>query len=246
MTNKILKKILGIFNFKLIDKNYFKNTRLISHKSFLSLEQVIEEIFKKEIRQLIQIGANDGNRFDTLNKYIKKNKTNSILIEPIKKNFDDLKENYKECNFVKVENLAISINNEISFLYKVDEKFLNLYDSHIPGITSFDRNHLIKHGVKRRHISKEKVTSNTIEQIINKYKLTCLDLLFIDTEGYDGKLVLDFLKIQLFTPIIIFEYIHINNYEFSEVIEKLLSSQYKFFSINENLICLPKNEFLTI
>ena len=48
MTNKILKKILGIFNFKLIDKNHFKNKRLISHKSFLSLEQVIEEIFKKK------------------------------------------------------------------------------------------------------------------------------------------------------------------------------------------------------
>ena len=210
------------------------------------MNKLSKKYSKKKIRQLIQIGANDGNRFDTLNKYIKKNKTNSILIEPIKKNFNDLKENYKECNFVKVENLAISINNEISFLYKVDEKFLNLYDNHIPGITSFDRYHLIKHGVKRRHISKEKVTSSTIEQIINKYNLTYLDLLFIDTEGYDGKLVLDFLKIQLFTPIIIFEYIHIDNYEFDKVIKKLLSSQYKFFSINENLICLPKNEFLTI
>ena len=246
MKNKILKKILGILNYKLVDKNYFKNNRTISQKSFLTIDTIIDIVFKKEIRHLIQIGANDGVRFDVLNNHIKDNKTKSILIEPIKKNFEELKNNYKDCDFVHFENIAVSVNNEINFLYKVNEKFLNLYDNHVPGITSFNKNHLIKHGVKKKHISKEKVSSTSIGEILKKYNLEDLDLLFIDAEGYDGKIVLDFLKLDASKPIIIFEYIHIDNNLFIEVVEKLVSSQYKFFSINENLICFPKSSFLSI
>ena len=246
MKHKILKKILGIFDYKLIDKNYFKNKRFIENNSHLNLEKFLEFIFKNRIKQLIQIGANDGKRFDILNKFIKKYKTKSILIEPIKSNFDDLQKSYKKFKFVRLENIAISVNNEINFLYKVNEKFLNFYDSHVPGITSFNKNHLINHGISNKHISKEVVKSSSIKEVIFKYKLKKLDLLFIDTEGYDGKIVLDFLKNKIFNPIIIFEFIHIDNKIFQDVIKKLSSSKYKFFSINENMICLPKNKFFKI
>ena len=246
MKHKVLKKILGIFNYKLIDKNYFKNNRIISNNSTLNLENLIEKLFKNKIKQLIQIGANDGNRFDILNKFIRKNKTNSILIEPIKKNFLELKKNYKNIRCVKLENCAISVNNDIGFLFKVDEKFLRFYDNHIPGITSFNKDHLIKHGVKKKHISKEKVKSQSIKNIIKNNKLKRLDLLFIDTEGYDGKIVLDFLKIGLFYPIIIFEYIHIDNKTFEKVVKKLKSKKYKFFPVNENIVCLPNNKFIKV
>ena len=37
MKNKLLKKVLGIFEYKLIDKNLFKNNRLLSDKSFLTM-----------------------------------------------------------------------------------------------------------------------------------------------------------------------------------------------------------------
>jgi FkbM family methyltransferase len=246
MKHKILKKILGILNYKLIDKNYFKNNRIIGSNSTLNLDKFLEFIFKNKIKQLIQVGANDGKRFDTLNKFIKKYKTSSILIEPIKSNFDDLQKSYKKFKFVKLENKAISVNNEINFLYKVNEKFLNMYDNHVPGITSFNKKHLINHGISNKHISKEIVNSSSIKEIINEHKLTKLDLLFIDTEGYDGKIVLDFLKNKTFNPIIIFEYIHIDNKVFQNVIKKLLSSKYKFFPINENIVCLPKNKFFKI
>jgi len=246
MKHKILKKILGILNYKLIDKNFFKNNRLIANSSNLNLENFLKAIFKNNIKQLIQIGANDGKRFDILNKYIKSNRTKAILIEPIRKNFEELKVNYQKLSYVKLENSAISVNNEINYLFKVDEKYLKYYSNHVPGITSFNKQHLINHGVKKKHITKEKVISSSIKKIIFKYKLKSLDLLYIDTEGYDGKIVLDFLNSKLFSPIIIFEYIHINNKIFEKVINKLLKCKYKFFAINENLICLPKKKFFTI
>ena len=246
MKHKVLKKILGVLNYKLVDKNFFKNNRLISNNSILNIENLIQKIFKNKINQLIQVGANDGERFDILNKFIKKNKTKSILIEPIKKNFVNLQKSYKNYKFVKLENVAISVNNEINYLFKVDEKFLKFYDHHIPGITSFNKDHLIKHGVNKTHIVREKVRSISIKNILKKYNIKKLDLLFIDTEGYDGKIVLDFLKIKNLKPIIVFEYIHIENIIFQKVIKRLKNENYKFFPISENLICFPKNKFFSI
>ncbi len=246
MKHKLLKKILGVLNYKIVDKTYFKNTRVISGNSSFNTENLIKELFKNKLKKIIQIGANDGKRFDILNKFIKKNKTNSILIEPIKKNYLELKKNYQKCDYVQLENSAISVNNEINYLYKVNEKFLKYYDNHIPGITSFKKNHLINHGVSKSHISREKVNCLSIKKLFNKYKIKKIDLLFIDAEGYDGNILLDFFKMKKFFPIIIFEYIHIDNNVLKKVIDKLKKNKYKFFMVNENVICLPKNKSIVI
>ena len=72
MQHKILKKIIGLFGYKLIEKNTSKNERLISHSSFLKINKLLEILFlEKKISNLIQIGANDGERFDLLNSFIK-------------------------------------------------------------------------------------------------------------------------------------------------------------------------------
>jgi len=241
MNNKILRKIVGIAGYKLIDKQLHKNNKIISENTFLTSSNFIKKLISKnKINKIIQIGANDGKRFDILHTFIKKYKINSLLVEPIKSNFYKLKKNYKNLNFVKLDNSAITINKEILSLFKVDEKYFNKYGNHIPGITSFEINHLKKHGVNKRHIVKEKITSITIKDLLKKYKINNFDLLYTDTEGYDGKIVIDFLKNSSIRPIIILEYIHINHDIFKTLIKKLQNNNYAFFSINENLICLPK------
>ena len=247
MKDKILKKIIGIFGYRLIEKRTVKNNRILSQHSSLNIKKILESIFtENKINELIQIGANDGVSFDELNFFIKKYKTKSLLVEPIKENFNLLKENYKDLNFINFENSAISINNEISYLYKVDPQYINKYGSHIPAIPSFDKKHLINHGVKNKHIITEKVNSISIVDLINKHKFNNLDLLFIDCEGYDGKIVIDFLSTLKTSPIIIFEYLHIDNYTFEKVINKLLDKDYLFIPINENIVCYPKNKKIKI
>ena len=119
------------------------------------------------------------------------------MVEPIKKDFTDLQNNYKNQKNISFENSAISVNNSINFLYKVDEKKLKFYDEHVKGITSFEINHLIKHGVSKSHIIKERVNSISISELINKYSVNKLDLLMVDTEGYDGEIVIDFCQILI-------------------------------------------------
>ena len=243
MHYKFFKKIIEAFGYKIIDKNLIKNERLLSQYSFLTLEKILENLFvNKEIQSIIQIGANDGERFDIINKFVKKYSPFTILIEPIKSNYESLKENYADQKNILYENLAISVDNEISELYKVKDEKINLYDEHIVGITSFNKNHLINHGVKKKHIVREKVNTISIKDLILKHSINDLDLLFIDTEGYDAKIVKDFLINSKLRPFIIFEYIHSNHYFFSETINMLIENEYILFKISENVVCFQKSK----
>ena len=246
MNNKILKKILGLYGFKLIEKGLVKNQRLISINSELNINFILQRIFNKfQIENIIQIGANDGKRFDDLRPYIKSKNKFCVLIEPLKKYFDELKKNYQNEKNFHFENSAITVGNEDFEIYSVKEKYLSEYDDHIKGINSFVIKLLKNHGVKKNHIEKKKINSLSISNLIKKYNIEKLDLLYIDTEGYDGKIVYAFMKNTELKPIIIFEYIHIENKFFNKLINLLKTEKYKFFSVNENLICYPpEKDFL--
>ena len=140
------------------------------------------------------------------------------------------------------ENSLISVNNEISYLYKVNEEFLYQYGDHIKGISSFNYQHLLKHGVKKKHIIKQKANSISITKLLKKHKFDNFDLLFVDAEGYDGAIVNDYLSNNTTRPFIIFEYIHISNETFKDLVNNFQKFDYIFFPINENIICVPKEK----
>ena len=243
MLFKIFKKIAGIFGYKLIDKNLIKNDRELSKYSTISIDTILNGLFSdRKINHLIQIGSNDGKRFDSLNKFIKKFSPVSLLVEPIKKDFFDLKNNYKNQKNIFFENSAVSINDSMNYLYKVKDTKIKFYDEHIKGISSFEIKHLIKHGVSKSHIVKEPVNSISINELLNKHSFSQLDLLMVDAEGYDGKIIIDFLSNISLRPIIIFEYIHIDHITFKKLLDLLILKKFFFYSINENVVCFP-NEF---
>ena len=247
MVNKILKKITGVFGYKLVEKNLIKNNRLIVSKSKINLNFILKKIFNNQkIKCLIQIGANDGSRFDEISKFIKDYKIKSILVEPVKEYFEDLKKNYQNFDNIQFENSAIVVGKEEKEIFLVSKEYLKNYDEHVRGINSFDKNHLIKHGVKSKDIEKKKINCISISNLLEKYGISDLDLLFIDAEGYDANILIDFLKNSKLEPIIIFEYVHVENKLLENLVSLLLSKKYSYFNVNENLICLPSKieEFL--
>tara|TARA_B110000967_G_C18855871_1_gene547194 strand:- start:1033 stop:1788 length:756 start_codon:yes stop_codon:yes gene_type:complete len=243
MRHKLLKKIIGAFGYKLISKNTIKNERILDDFNYLTLPRILEYLTKNGlIKSIIQIGANDGSRFDILNVFIKKYKIKSILVEPIKENFEELINNYSKVENIIFENSAISVKGEISFLYKVKSQYLNKYGEHVKAISSFNKKHLINHGVKNSHIEKQMINSISIKELLNKHKIENFDLLFLDAEGYDGNIVNDFLDESLLKPYIIFEFIHIDNDIFKILISKLIQKKYNLFNIGENIICVPEEK----
>ena len=92
---------------------------------------------------------------------------------------------------------------------------------------------MIKHGVKRKHIVTESVSTLNMKDLINKHNFHSTELLCIDAEGYDGKIAIDFLETTSIRPVIILEYIHIKNNIFVDLLNILKK---------ENLICYPEAE----
>lgn len=239
--NKILKKFCGIFGYKLLPKYYIKNKDYLLKFSSFNLEKIITDLVEKKIINfLIQIGANDGISHDHLHNVIKKFKINSLLLEPIKEYFFILKKNYSNYKNVELENSAMSINNEILFLYRVNPEYFCKYGTLPSGITSFYKEHLISHGIKKKHIIQENVNQISFVELLEKYKIRSFDLLVIDTEGYDCNIVNDFfLKIKNIRPIIVFEWSHIKKNQLQETLNKIGKNNYSFFPIGEDIFCYP-------
>ena len=239
--SKILKKFCGIFGYKLLPKNYIKNKNFLSEFSYLNLEKIITSLVEKKIiNSLIQIGANDGMSHDHLHNIIKKFRLESLLLEPIKKYFLDLQNNYSNYDNVRFENSALSINNEILYLYKVNPEHFNKYGTLPGGISSFYKKHLFKHGIKKKHIIQEKVNQISFDELLKKYSIKSFDLLLIDAEGYDCHIVNDFfLKVKKIRPIIIFEWSHIKYNELEITLNSIINYNYSFFPIKDDIFCFP-------
>ena len=239
--SKILKKFCGIFGYKLLPKYYVKNKDYLSNLSCLNLKKIILNLVEKKIiNSLIQIGANDGVTHDHLHDVIKKFRLQSLLLEPIKEPFLNLSNNYSSFENVRLENSALSINNEILFLYKVNSEYFYKYGTLPTGITSFYKQHLIKHGIKEKHIIQEKVNQISFDELLKKHNINSFDLLAIDTEGYDCNIVNDFfLKIKNIRPFIVFEWSHIKQNELQETLNKMIKNNYSFFPMGDDIFCFP-------
>jgi len=239
--SKILKKFCGIFGYKLLPKYYVKNKDYLLNLSCLNLKKIILNLVEKKIiNSLIQIGANDGITHDHLHDVIKKFRLKSLLLEPIKEPFLNLTNNYSNFENVRLENSALSINNEILFLYRVNSEYFYKYGTLPTGITSFYKQHLIKHGIKEKHIIQEKVNQISFEELLKKHNINSFDLLAIDTEGYDCNIVNDFfLKIKNIRPIIVFEWSHIKQNELQETLNKMIKNNYSFFPMGDDIFCFP-------
>ena len=238
MTSKLLKKVVGALGYKLFDKNYVVNTRLISNNSSLNIKTLLNYFFENRyIENLIQIGANDGENFDELSYFIKKFKTESILVEPIYEHIQKLEKTYSSHTNIKLENVAIFEEEEKKYLFSVKKEFREIYGNHAKAISSFTSNHLLKHGIKKKHIEKIEVKSISINELLEKYKINKVDLFYCDAEGYDGNIVLGLLKSKIKCKIIIFEYIHVEKEKLEDVLNFLKKENFKYFSVKENLFC---------
>ena len=247
MNTKLFKKIAGVLGYKLIDKNHAKNSRLCAKFSSINIKNILNNFFENQlINSVIQIGANDGHSFDELSFFLKKFKITSILVDPIPEFFDELKLNYSKYDNIKLENVAISEHDNNTFLYSVKKRYRDNYGGHAKAISSFNLNHLLKHGIKKQHIEKLNINSISIKNLLNKYKLKSIDLLYVDAEGYDGEIILSFLNEEIDCKAIIFEFIHIKNKLFMKLIDKLKSKNFHFFQINENLVCINNKEKIKI
>jgi len=194
--NKLLKKILGTLGFKIFPKETIKTERFIESSSLNSGDLIKLLISKKKINNIIQIGANDGKSDDFLRTSINID-TNLLLVEPIKSAFEQLKKNYSDFKNVRFVNKAIDIKSGKKDIFSVNPKYYDFYKkkyqtedvSWLTVLASFHKNHLEYHGIKSSHIQSTQIDCINFKKLIDQYNFDRLDLLVVDTEGYDEILI---------------------------------------------------------
>lgn len=149
----------------------------------------------------VQIGANDGVLCDAIYPFVTRFRLPGLVVEPLPDVFEQLKKTYRRHPQVTPVNVALHRTARQATIYRADPADTSL-PSHTSGIASFDREHLRRFHIPDRSILAVQVPCVTFHELLERYAISHIDLLQIDTEGYDLD-ILAMVDLERITPAII-------------------------------------------
>ena len=198
----------------------------------------------KEDIFFIQVGSNDGVAGDPIHEFIKRDGWHGILVEPVEYLFRTLVENYKGMTDLIFENAAISDKDGQKDFYYPRET-----SDKVPGwygqIGSFRRDVILKHQTDfpniEDYIDTERVDTLTFDTLLTRHRVAKVDLINIDTEGYDVEIIrlIDFTKIH--PDIVLFENKHLEGKDYRACNARLKKFQYDLFEDGADTIALARS-----
>lgn len=154
----------------------------------------------------IQIGANDGVMNDPIYQFNIDNKSvvSGFALEPLPDVYMKLVENYRESSNIKTFNLAIHSNESEMILHRVNPKFSDKVPDFARGIASFNQDHWRKTTLvpDENYMEEVKVKCISFADFIKLNSIKIIDLLLLDTEGYDYEILMS-IDFNSFRPKII-------------------------------------------
>ena len=218
----------------------------------LFLKNILKDIFKSNNIVLCQIGANDGISADPIFDYIKENKNiEAHLVEPQKDAFSLLIKNYDD---IKLENRVFFYKNALTNVNEEIKLYKNTAINGTDGHSSLlIRDLYIVNGLevaKYDEFNYEIVQGITLFELNKKINKE-IDVLVIDTEGYDVEIIKMFINENIYPKIIYFEKPSISgnipgqNILLCDSAEKYilntLNDKYVLNKLEDNWICIKKN-----
>ena len=205
-----------------------------------------DDIYNLKIKDnpvIFDVGANQGQSIERFRKIFPKCVIHSF--EPIKNEFEMLRNKYSNDEKIKINNHAIG--DEVG-----RKKF---YITASTGNSSFNRVNKNTSWIKKRSIQNNtsiekyikeivEVNVNTLDQYCDINKIKKIDILKIDTQGYEDKIlagsknilknnIINFIELE-----IMFDNVYEKYLSFSDIEKYLLPNQFRFSAIrtyNENL-----------
>lgn len=181
----------------------------------------------------IQIGANDGVIYDPIYQFVRQYNWSGILVEPVPCYFNRLLINYQGNSNLYFENVAISDQDEQRDFYRVQEG-LDFLPEWCNGLGTFNLDVLLTHKWAipnlEDYVVKETVECLSLDSLLKKYAVDNVDLLLIDTEGYDYQ-VLKQLDLDLIRPsILLYEHQYFRQEERQKCENRLQQAGYRISS----------------
>lgn len=163
---KKIQKLFNFFGYYLIKKKNFE-------KLYRTLDHTIKYLIKNEDPVIFDVGAHTGEsiiRFRNLFKNL-----NIHCFEPYTKSYNILKK--YENNKTKINNFALGDTNEIKKFYINKNSSTSGFYKLFEGL-SINNNTLI-----------EQIQIKTIDQYVDEKKINFIDILKIDVQGYESKVL---------------------------------------------------------
>ena len=197
---------------------------------------------------LVVIGAHTGYHLrDLISKY---NNKKILLVEPVPYNYEALESNFGHLkNILICKNGIIDKNKTDNFYYIKQDSLISLKKHWASGIGSFDINHILNHKNKRFNVTEEDIIKSeidfiTFENLIANFSIDSIDMLQIDVEGAEYKIMksINYEKIKINK--ILFESKHFDGTfkegeKLEEIKQLLISKKYTLNNIdNENILAV--------
>lgn len=218
------------------------------------VDDLIEKIaIKNNLSFFVQIGANDGVRNDPVYKLRRKYAWQGVLVEPQKNAYKKLQYNFQNDSSVSLVNAAISNFTGQEQLYKLsfcDDEWATarstfrretLEKSINAGIIDkiAHQNNIQLPARKEDYISAEPVKCITFTDLFEENKVDQVDVLFVDTEGFDYE-VLKLFDFNVYKPLIIqYEYKHLTLSDYRNSVRLMKNKGYKLYRKKDSdILCI--------
>ena len=200
---------------------------------------------------LVIIGAHIGvHLFKDINDY---KDQNILLVEPVPHNLKQLKKNTAEYKNVIIDPCAVGDKKKINDFYFVKGDSIHKLGKHwASGIGSFSKKHILEHRTKRFKIQESDIDSIKIQtltflDLIKKYKISEIDKLQIDVEGYEFA-ILNSIDYSIKINKIIFESKHFDGTfnegpKLNKIKNKLIKNNYNIVQLDKENILAKKTTF---
>lgn len=185
-------------------------------------------------KTIVQVGAHVGNtENDPIFKEVDET-TRIILVEPVPYLFNKLRENYsakfRDTSNISFVNKAVSnFIGEIELTIPSERNDFSSLPVYASQLASVNPTHATGH-IHRLIVDKIRVPTTTVDEIVNEYNLSSIDLLHTDTEGHDYYILMNY-SFSVKPRQVLFEHKHIDGLftvgrKYIELCNKLLSLGY--------------------
>ena len=189
----------------------------------------------------VQIGSNDGKTSDPLHKLLKeRERWGGLFVEPVPHIFERLRNNYPDSDRFSFENSIINDGSNVKFYWvseKAKESDLGFPPWH-DQLGGFDRSHITSHIPELEpFIEEAELDGITIDQLLRKHGVSEVDILHIDTEGSDYK-ILSQLDLDAFQPLVIlYERKHLPKEEETASV-RFLEDRYAMYNLGADVLAV--------
>jgi FkbM family methyltransferase len=170
-----------------------------------------ERLSRGEDFYFVQIGANDGMRYDPLRALILEHHLRGLLVEPLPDAFAQLRKNYAGEPQLLFENAAVASENGEKTLYRIRPSAP--VADWVHGLARFDKASIIRTarelGVEQ-YVEEVRVPALTFGALLQKHRVGQITLLQIDTEGYDYEVLKMAFAANVCPEIIHYEFINLS------------------------------------